>query len=218
MKIPWPKETVILIVFVMITGCGKQKPDRVKKSPDKEDQLVVMLFNSIKNQSRSQRQDYADYGVTIIEDMPGDSRVLIVPFSNEKTVDELSAIYHEMAKHPRQLIPAFDELVRNPSSNKGTNFASPIRLLAIEANKTELPVIGIIFSEGVFNDESNTEEAIKILARCTNVKLVIVTPVKYQYRSSLESMLKPLGNKRLLIQPDLDSETGRVKIRTQIKR
>lgn len=207
----------LFLASFTLTGCGGKKKGDDDKLPVPADQLVVVLYDNTKSQTPKQRQACASYAQAIVEDIPGDSKVMLVPFSNEEDPDELSAIFDDIADDPTKLTPAFQELVDNPSTNSGTNFAAPIKLLTSEAAATTLPVIGIMVSDGVYDDKKETPAALRSLARKKNLKLLCVVPVKYQYRSRLERALRPLGDKRWLVRTALDIEGGLDEIRARLK-
>lgn len=205
------------LLIALTSGCKSGKGSE-EKLPNQPDQLVVVLFDSTASQTKEMRRACANYALSIIEDMKGDSKVMIVPFSNEKNVSDLSAIYNDMADDPTLLSPAFDELVENPSSNKGTFITSPLKLMAVEAGKTKLPVIGLIVTDGVFDDREKASAAVRDLAKQSNLKLVCVVPVKYQWRSKVERLLSPLGDKRWLVRTALDVDGGLEEIHNRLKK
>jgi hypothetical protein len=211
----------LLVVFAVctLTGCGSTKKDKEGKAPVPADQVVVVLYDNTRSQTTEQRQACANYAQAIVEDVPGDSHVMLVPFSNEREAADLSAIYNDMADDPTKLTPAFEELVGhpNPDPKSGTFYAAPIQLLYEETRKTKLPVIGIMVSDGVFDDKEETPAAIRTLSRAKNLKLFCIVPVKYQYRSRVERALKPLGDKRWLVRTALDIEGGLDEIRARLK-
>jgi len=110
-------------------------------------------------------------------------------------------VYADTPKSVEEIWAAIDNqvAVNHAEKRRGTSFSAMLAKFREECGKTNLPVYGVILSDGGATDLQDTMTAAKELAKVPNFCGLFVAPViNGEIRSKLERVLSPLGDKVII--------------------